>query len=114
MNTAQVLAWLVCLALAFFACVLSVLNMGSRFHVERDLETMREELNALREPSALSPRELDLVRRTLAGIRADLRETEQLNLPEAEPRLREGLAAVDAKLRELEALFAKPPQRSSP
>ncbi|MFP4175792.1 MAG: hypothetical protein ACOCQ9_00700 [Candidatus Brocadiia bacterium] len=43
MKTAHLVAWLTCLALAFFACVLSVRNAGSILAVKEEAERLRED-----------------------------------------------------------------------
>ena len=41
MNVTQFLAWIICLALAFFACVLAARNTGKTAMLERQLGTVQ-------------------------------------------------------------------------
>jgi len=110
-NTAQVLAWLLCLALAFFACVLSVHNMLTNALVTRDIEEVKQKLAALEEPSRPSAEQLARMRKTVAEIRGEIDEIRQLDPSDRPEELTKKLSDLDRQLGELERLlddFAQP------
>jgi len=73
-NGAHVLAWLTCLALAFFACILSVRNAGSALKLERDIEQMKQQMaESDGVGSALYAEQVRRIQQSLAGIKAELK-----------------------------------------
>ena len=64
MNAAQLIAWLVCLVLAFFACVVAVHNTGQVNLLRQQLQDMRAQQK--RQESAAG--ELKKIRGTLQEI----------------------------------------------
>ena len=105
MNTAQVLAWLLCLALAFFACVLSMHNVLTNASVRRDIDEVKQELAALEEPSRPSAEQLARMRRTVAEIRGEIDEISQLQPSDRTEELTKKLADLDRHLGALERVL---------
>ena len=70
MNSAQLIAWFVCLALGFFACVLAVHNMGQASLMRQRVEELEAEQAAVESAAG----ELKKIRGTLEDIEAKLGE----------------------------------------
>jgi len=103
MNAAQLLAWLICLALAFLAGVLGVFNVGKRIALERDVQTLSEKVGTLAAArGATGAAEREWLRRELGRMRAELRELAQTPPSEASDEVRQRLADLEEGMRVLE------------
>jgi hypothetical protein len=72
-NSAHVLAWLTCLALAFFACILGVRNAGSALKLERDIEQMKQQMaESDNVANALYAEQVRRIHQSLGGIKAEM------------------------------------------
>lgn len=68
MNGGQLIAWLVCLVLAFFACVIAVHNMGQISLLRQQLQDVR----AQQKHQESAAGELKKIRGTLEDIEKDM------------------------------------------
>lgn len=68
MNAAQLIAWLICLFLGFFACVLAVHNMGQTNLLRRRVEELEGQKAAVESATE----ELKKIRRTLEDVEGKL------------------------------------------
>ena len=68
MNGGQLIAWLVCLVLAFFACVVAVHNMGQISLLRQQLQDVRARQKRQQSTAA----ELKKIRGTLQDIRKQM------------------------------------------
>ena len=115
MNTAQVMAWLTCLALAFFACILSVLNMGDAMRLRREVDQVRQEIGASGiQRGRFSDKDLERIRESVVNIREQLQATREASGAYSPEELKGKLSALDENLRvieeELRKLSRKEPQ----
>ena len=107
MSTGNVVAWLTCLILTFFACVLSVRNAGATLHLEREMARLERKVEGMSErPAEGISAELARIRRSLGNIAAELQEIEQSELPDAPEELKAKLKELDVLLRDLNAALA--------
>lgn len=99
MNTAHVLAWLTCLALAFFACVLSVRNTGTVIANQREVTWLKKQIEGRKAPSA---KDMQQIRRSLREIAAELQALrESGDVPEG----REQLQKLEERVRNLQGVI---------
>ncbi len=102
MSTGNVVAWLTCLILAFFACVLSVRNLGTALHLEKEMARLERKVEGMSErPKEGISAELARIRRSLDNVAAELQEIEQSELPDAPEDLKARLKELEALLRDL-------------
>jgi hypothetical protein len=106
MNAPHVLAWLTCLALAFFACLLAVHNMGATARLERDMAHLKQN------PPSPAPNaeELERIRRSLDAIRQELRELKPVVPEEASGRIEE----LQRRVKDLAERLGEPQAGDSP
>lgn len=100
MNTAHLVAWLTCIALAFFACILGVRNAGVVLALERQVEAMDERLQEGSRGPAAAHGEMDRIRRSLDRIGEELAALQQSDAPDISPQLRQRLEELEQLLRE--------------
>ena len=100
MNTAHLVAWMTCLALAFFACILGVRNAGAVLRLEGQVETMGRKLEAGSEGSGGVQAELERIRRSLDKIAEEVRGLRDADAPDVSPELRLRLEELEQLLRE--------------
>lgn len=98
MNTSQVVAWLMCLLLAFFGALLGTHNLGSVRLMQRELQDMKAQV-AASASGRVSEADLQRMRRAVADLRAEVRELRdaQADLP----------AGTSERLDRLEALVGR-------
>jgi hypothetical protein len=112
MNTAQVMAWLTCLALAFFACILSVLNMGDAMRLRREVDQVRQEIGASGiQRGRFSDKDLERIRESVVNIREQLQATREASGGFSPAELKGKLSALDANLRAIEEELGKPSRK---
>ena len=68
MNVGQIIAWLVCLVLAFFACIVSIHNLGQNNILRQQVDDLQTNRPALKTMNA----ELKKIRTTLQDIEQEL------------------------------------------
>jgi len=107
MNTANLIAWLTCLILAFFACILSVRNAVTTLQVEKRMARTEQRLDAQGEAEQLAR-----IRGSLDNIAAELGALQQA--PDAPAELRAKLAEVAALVRALQQTLPSPPRGKEP
>ena len=107
MSTAHLVAWLTCLVMAFFACVLGVFNTGRRIGVERELANVTETVKELAARPADSV-EMKGACDNLAKIREDLRGIGESLPPEANQELRKKLSDLDERLENVQGQLGGP------
>ena len=97
MNASQVLAWFMCLLLAFCACLLGAFNMGRQRLLERDIEKIQQEVgNAGRQADQDRRAQIQRIRETLALVSKEIEE-----LKAAEGQLPQDLGPRLQRLEEL-------------
>ena len=112
MSAGNVMAWLTCLVLAFFACVLSVHNVGTALHLEKEMAELEKKVEGMsQQPPKGVSEELARIRRSLDDISAELKQIEDSHLPDAPEELRAKLGELGALLRDLKESLGRAPQR---
>ena len=104
MNTAHILAWLTCLALAFFACMLSVRNAGNALRLERDLAGVREQMTQSDSVAvALHADQVKRIQQTLDQIKAEVKALKEEAPQGAGQGFADKLEAIERRLGEVQA-----------
>ena len=116
MNIGNVLAWLMCLALAFFACIIGVRNAGNVLKFERELDhmKMRSDISdyMLRSLFATQVQRMD---KSLARVQEELKSLRESGGEEADvARKLEELEKEVGKARELIAPMLEEPPADAP
>ena len=98
MSASHLIAWLVCLVLAFFASAISLLNRGETIRIEKSMEEMRSACDTAAQQAAV----LDEVRALLRSVNermqaAPWRTAGMRALPPEEKRQAAGEAAAGAE-----------------
>lgn len=110
MSAGNVMAWLTCLVLAFFACVLSVHNVGTALHLEKEMAELEKKVEGMsQQPPKGVSEELARIRRSLEDISVELKEIEGSHMPEAAEELRAKLGKLSAVLFELREVLQQTP-----
>ena len=113
MNTANLMAWLTCLILAFFACILSVRNAVTTLQVEKRMAQMEQRLDATSgQPLASLAGQIAGIRRSLDNIAAELETLQQA--PDASAELQAKLAELHSLVRDLQLQLPPPPRGEEP
>ena len=106
MNTANLVAWLTCLILAFFACIIGVRNAGATLKLEKDLQRMQERVDSSDSAAgALRAAQLRRIREGLLRVREGV-EALIAGGSEAPEGLVEELKALDEQLLRLDQEIA--------
>jgi chemotaxis protein histidine kinase CheA len=103
MNTAHILAWLTCLALAFFACILGVRNAGSVIARKQEVARLREQMekdDGMSESHMAG--ELGSIQDSLAQIAEELKALRETRAGEAAPGLAEKMEKLESQIRDLQ------------
>jgi vacuolar-type H+-ATPase subunit D/Vma8 len=95
MNASQLIAWLVCLAVAFLACVVTVHNFGRVSLLSRQVDRTEQKLQAV-SPAA---EELKLIRQVLERMEKRMDSGEAT--PETE-KLEESIQELSRRVNALE------------
>jgi chromosome segregation ATPase len=107
LNTANLLAWLTCLILAFFACVLGVRNAYVALGIERRVERMQEQYEAPRGDQERLARELRRMRQSLAHIAEELQALRDSEGADAPPELEQRIEELQELIRRVDAALAE-------
>jgi len=107
-NASNLIAWLVCLGLAFFASAMAVLNRGNVILAEKKIQQMRQENASAAAQSAV----LEDIRVLLGHIDTRLRQdasarADVSSLPGKVEELEDRIAALESQL---EGQAARPDQ----
>lgn len=107
MNTAHVVAWLTCLILAFFACILAVRNAGSVLNMRNDVEQMEKELKeADKVAGGLYEAQVERIRQSVKGLREEASTLRELHGKASVEEMGHELDVLEDRLKALEAELA--------
>ena len=109
MNTAHVLAWLTCLALAFFACILAVRNAGGVLARKQEVAQLRKKVDQKGRISEHQFKdEVQRMQRSLEQIAEELRALRKAEGGSHEAGLKEKLRALETQISDLREKIDNP------
>ena len=110
MNSAHVIAWLTCLILAFFACILSVRNAGRTLSTTQEVKNLEQKFNSMKSKTYQEKR--NRIQNSLDNIQDELKALKEKAEAETTPEMESRIEKLQELLKNLEGLIQEPTENS--